>query len=259
MGTLIKQGQSALATEAKQRGLGYVFKVNSNAFMQFRDRYTLFHFDLNCGSGYNEEIGCIGSPITFIRCMEEAGIENYSAHFCDKDKDAIASLIEKIDTNRRCFPHCGSNEEFCDMIPGIIAHYGDRPKFAMGTVLCDPNGYEIPVASLQWLNRQCPKIDVIIHWNSTSHKRARKAGHQSAQQSLPEVIDQIGKKHWLIRQPIRSDQHQFTMLIGRNHQFGDYKAQGYYRLNTQKGQDILSRCQLTAAEYMEQGGQGDLF
>jgi len=250
----VTQGQSAVTTELKQRGLGYAIKVNAAAFKsnQFHKRYTYFHFDLHAGSGYNEKADCIGSPLTFVECMESLGIKNYHAGFCDREHSAVTELIERLGDNRNCFVHHGDNASYISMIPAIIQEYGDRPEFAMGSVLCDPNGCNIPISELSWLNLVCPKIDVIVHYNATQSKREAH-GVKADTPKLFDVVEGIGKKHWLIRQP--SGIHQFTLLIGRNHRFGDYKSQGFYHLDSSAGQDIARRCHLSKDQYMSESGQ----
>lgn len=247
----MKQGQGEFTTELKQRGLGYAFKVNTTVISKWAwARY--FHFDLNAGSGFNEQIGVIGSPITFINAMRDSGVNKYHASFVDCEKDAVDSLLPRVSQNDRCFVHHGDNAAFVSMIPGIISHYGEKPDKAIGTVLCDPNGYQVPVSELQWLNESCPKIDVVIHWNATANKRAR-YGVFPAHENLSQVMRLIGKQHWLIREP--ASMHQFTLVIGRNMKSGDYRAQGFHHLDSPAGLDILRRCDLKRNHYITACGQ----
>lgn len=250
----MSQGQSAITTELKQRGLGYAIKVNATVFKSDPKhyRYTYFHFDIHAGSGYNEAAGCIGSPLTFINCMEDIGIAKYHAGFCDRDESAVKTLLSRVDSNPNCFVHHGDNASYIEMIPSIIEAYRDRPKYAIGSLLCDPNGCNIPIERLAWLNAVCPKIDTIIHYNATQSKREAH-GIKSDTPKLFDVVEGIGKTHWLIRRP--SGMHQFTLLIGRNHKFGDYKAQGFYHLDSSEGQDIARRCHLSKEQYLSESGQ----
>lgn len=250
------QGQSALTTEAKQRGLGYAFKVNATVFRTFSQWARYFHFDLNAGSGFNEEVGCIGSPVTFVETMRSAGIPRYHASFCDIERANVEALMRRPELTDMCFVHHGDNRELALMIPGIIRHYNENPKFAIGSILSDPNGAQVPVDELSYVSRECPRLDLVIHWNSTINKRLRN-GIKPEERSLNEVIDALEKSHWLIREPCGI--HQFTLLVGRNSRFGDYKAIGFHHLESEKGKDILMRCNLTSAQYAAKAGQGELF
>jgi three-Cys-motif partner protein len=232
------QGQSEDATEIKQRGLSFAFRVGL-AVVQ-KHRYPYFHFDLHAGSGYNIEADCIGSPLAFLSEVRRANCENYFAGFCDKDKSQVKTLLSRPELDHeRCRIFHGDNAEFVRMIPAIITHNNDRIFYATGSVLSDPNGADVPIDELSWLARTCPRIDTILHWNSTIIKRLRN-GIKPTQISLKDAIRQIGKTHWLIREP--AGIHQFTMLIGRSYRFNDWPAMGFYHLDSAKGQDILQRC-----------------
>lgn len=71
MSTITKseQGQSAFATEIKQRGLMAAFAINLAIFQRQygnNPRARYLHVDLNAGSGFNDKVGCIGSPLAFL-------------------------------------------------------------------------------------------------------------------------------------------------------------------------------------------------
>lgn len=249
------QGQSAVATELKQRGLGYAFKVNATVFQKYKTWARYFHFDLNAGSGFNDEAGCIGSPLTFLAVMRQCGIHKYHAGFCELNDDRAKALLRRSELDDMCYVHHGDNRELVYAIPEIISHYGESPQYAIGSVLCDPNGTNIPIDELAWLSGECTKMDLIIHWNSTSSKRQRN-GIKPDERSLEQVIAELGKRHWLIREP--SAMHQFTLLVGRNMRAGDYKSLGFHHLDSAKGMDLLNKCDLTRDQYKQLAGQGDL-
>src|SRR5258708_37534234 len=78
------QGQSELATERKQRGLGYAFTLNKKVASKHKDWMPPYvHIDLNAGNGYNDKAGCVGSPITFMRVFRDHA--NMRAIFIDQD------------------------------------------------------------------------------------------------------------------------------------------------------------------------------
>ena len=235
------QGQSDI-TEFKQRGLEAAFTVNLKVFQaKFKGRFRYFHFDLNCGSGTNEDFGCIGSPIAFIRAAESAGVNDYFAGFCDINEQHLEALQghKEIGENDQCFMFHGPNASLIEAIPEIIEARGEKPKYAIGMILADPNGTEVPLEQMEWLSRICPRMDIVINWNSTQFKRDFGAFGQG-RPTLDGAMRRLRKAHWLIREPVKA--WQWTLVIGRNVEVGDHKALGFYRLESEKGQEIFDRC-----------------
>jgi len=238
------QGQSGDATEIKQRGLSFAFRVGMAVAKKYPgDGY--FHFNLHAGSGYNTEADCIGSPLAFLSEARRVGCTSYFAGFCDRDRAQIETLLKRPELDHdRCRLFHGDNAELLQMVPDIIRLYGKK-RYALGSVLSDPNGAAVPIDELAWLARECPRIDIILHWNSTIVKRLR-GGIKPGQMSLTDTIKHINKLYWLIREP--AGIHQFTMLIGQNFRSNDWPSFGFYHLDTPKGQEILQRCSLPKHE-----------
>lgn len=241
--SLSKQGQSD-STEFKERGLEAAFAINMKIFKstiasRFGDRFPYWHFDLNCGCGINEKIGCIGSPLAFLRAAETAEIPRYFAGFCDINEGHLGALMNRdaIKDNRQCFLFHGRNAALVESIPDIIGKI-ERPGRAVGMVLSDPDGYEVPIDELAELSKQCPGIDIAIHWNTRIRRLYR--GHGWEFIDIDEAKGMMNKKHWLIREP-RGAWH-WTVLIGRNIATGDHRALGYFHLDSPKGQDIMRSC-----------------
>lgn len=235
-----KQGQSD-ATEFKERGLEAAFAINTRIFKsKFGDRFTYWHFDLNCGSGVNEKIGCIGSPVAFVRAIQNVGCSRYFAGFCDINADALKSLsdAEGVKGNDQCFLFHGNNASLVEAIPDLIGSR-ERAHRAVGMVLADPNGFEVPLDELASLSSKCPGIDVAIHWNSRIRVLLHR-GHGRDIVDIDDAISMLGKQHWLIRKPIGS--WKWTVLIGRNVRVGEHKTLGFYHLDSEMGQDIMARC-----------------
>lgn len=255
------QGQSELATEAKVRGLSYALAINLRIYAAkfAASRYRYWHFDLNAGSGFNDRVGCVGSPLTFLAQIEATNIRRYFAGFCDCDVDAIRALKTRpeVSGNESAFIFHGDNGPLCGAIPHIIAA-SERPEFALGTVISDDNATGVPVAQLAQLATMCPRLDIVIHWNSTAFKRVLRRYPERPLFSLPEAIDAIPKPYWWIRRPISS--HGFTLLVGRNKLIPAPAALGFHLLGSYEGQQILQRCTNTSSELLAMGPtQGGLF
>jgi hypothetical protein len=251
-----KQGQSS-STEFKERGLEAAFSINMRIFKskivsRFGNRFPYWHFDLNCGCGINEKIGCIGSPIAFLRAAEQVGIQNYFAGFCDINEVFLKSLMnnESVKGNEQCFAFHGENASLVESIPDIIRNK-ENPSRAIGMVLSDPNGYGVPLDEMAELSVACPGIDFAIHWNSRIRKLYR--GKEWEFVDIDEAISMLNKRYWLIREPRGA--HQWTALIGRNIKTGDHRTMGYFHLESEKGQDIMNRCK---ARLQREDAQGVL-
>lgn len=160
----------------------------------------------------------------------------------------------EVRQNQNCFLFHGDNASLVPAIPNIISHY-DCPEKAMGMVLSDPNGANIPLDALALLTLTCPRLDVVLNWNSTQFKRNRGVFGDD-RPTMKEALDRLDKAHWLIRQPI--GRWQWTLLIGRNIKIGEHPALGFYHLDSPKGQAIFNRCNYVKGDAPD-GFQDDLW
>jgi hypothetical protein len=230
---------------------------------RYGNRYPFFHFDIFAGSGWNSEAECIGSPVAFVREASAQGIVNFRAHFCDINQSACGALLNhrEIGWDERCFIHHGDNSGLVLAIPDLIRAAGDDPAEAIGTVVVDPNGCDVPIEDLAMLNRLAPKLDVILNVGATSFKRVRKYkenhGHDDAI-DLRFLMDRIGKAHWQIREP--QGRNQWTLLVGRNGvRAGSHRALGFHDVESDYGQHLFNVCNLTPEELPRAAGQTDMF
>jgi hypothetical protein len=235
---MLSQGQSDLATERKQRGLYYAFTFNYVVIKKHASwAKPYLHFDLNAGNGYNDDAGCVGSPLTFMQVFHE--IPHFRATFVDREKAQLDALqAREIMQDPRCSLHLGDNAEFLSALQ-------INGSWQFGTILSDPNGADVPIDALIYASKRYPRIDQIFHWNSTITKRL-KYGIKPDQITLADIPKLIFKKDWLIREPVGP--HQFAMLIGRNFRGNDWPAGGFYHLNSSRGEEILDRCSRSRKE-----------
>lgn len=256
------QGQGA-STEFKQRGLGSVFAVNLRIFQSRfgKDDWGRYmHFDLNAGTGYNDLAGCIGSPLAFLNAAQDMGVSRFNAFFVDREGDSLKQLMTRPELQRKeCQCHHGFNESFMDAIPDLIQQCGERPKWALGTILSDPNGADVPFEKLGLLNAQCPRLDFVVNWNSTIFKRLMASSKHEGRGRLSDALRVMGKKHWIISPP--KGRQQFTLLVGRNFPVSDHKAIGLADLDSPQGRywfDLLNHTQ-AEREQRFQDNQGVIF
>jgi three-Cys-motif partner protein len=233
----MNQGQGSNTTR-KESAFRGIFAMN--LAVQKKRRHLYYHFDLNAGSGYNELANCDGSPIVFLNTALAAGVSTYRAHFVDSDDQAVRALLERI-TDERATVHHGDNAEFVRAIPRLIKHYGDDLEYALGSILCDPNGTGIPIDELARLSQQCPRLDIILNYGNRGWKRARGAHIESAQLVLEDLLSKLQKKYWHIQEPPINDPQEWMILIGRNFLMGDWQKMGIFNLDSPKGKEILRR------------------
>lgn len=254
-----EQGQSAIATEGKQRGLMAAFAVNLGIFQRkhgSNPRAKYLHVDLNSGSGFNEQVKCIGSPLAFLAAAHAKEVARFHAVFCDQNESYVRSLMARpeVASEDRAYVVCGDNAAYCSAIPHVAEMIGERREYVIGSVLCDPNGTDIPVDELATLAGQCPRMDIMLNLAATGFKRNK---HLDVR--VNDIVRAIPKKHWLIREPV--GQWQWTMLIGRNVEVGDHRALGFHHLESKKGGELMELVSYTSAELfaMTNAGQGGLF
>lgn len=258
-GCKVVQGQGA-GTEYKERRLGAVFKINLciSKSPKLKD-HPYFHFDLYAGSGYNELADCKGSPIAFIDAVKCSGRTNFYAHFVEQDKISCGQLYRRISRHEfwsRCSVHPGNNDSFIEAIPDLIRYRNQNPKKTIGSVLIDPNGHNVHWEKLEWLSTQCPKLDIVINYNTSIVKRITgieakgSAGWYRGQLiRLEEVPRLLNKKHVQISTPVPpNSKNKFVVLICRNFRTGDHPNMGFYHWDSKEGERIRVQEGLTKKE-----------
>lgn len=231
------QGQSGITRHKEDAFLG-IFRMN--LAVQKKSRYRYHHFDLNAGCGYNYEAGCPGSPLIFLAAAAQQEITDFSAHFVDRRPEAVRELLTRIE-DPRCTVYHGDNREFIEAIPGLIRLDNERPDLALGSVLWDPNGIDLPFAELIQLSRLCPRLDFILNYSARAFKRERGAGYISPELFLSDQLKSLNKRYWLIQDPLDGDRHEWMILVGRNYRMDVWKSMRLYNLDSAKGQECLRR------------------
>lgn len=250
----MSQGQG-LGTWVKERGFGSAFSVSINLSKGERvARYSYWHVDLNAGSGWNHEVGCDGSPMVFLDLAAKQR-PNYRAFFCDHDPDAIGALAALVGKRAYCF-EC-ENTELLPIVSAAITAAENRPQYAAGTVVCDPNGYiderTVPIEQLAEFAVKHPCMDLVFNLNirtyqlSKAHKkRAIEQGINNAWagKRLPPLTDfpaLFNRSHWLISNIRRVGAGDgFVIAIGRNYRTSGHAALGHYPFDSPAGQRILN-------------------
>jgi hypothetical protein len=242
------QGQSR-ATIDKERRIGSALKVcMSIAARKFANQgYNYWHADLNAGSGINDKIGVPGTPLVFFALAEELldGLPP-QIFFAERERSRANDLLGLIKTSSFArqsylFPH--DNEEVIEVFAEYIRKR-ERPQFAIGSVLIDPNGWFFrnqknegaPVAGLLRFVKEFLRIDVVLNLNVRAYQMQRAHGHDV--KSPRELMLELQKTFWLLsRAQYGGD--RFIQMVGRNVETGDHKSLGIHKSNSSEGQVIL--------------------
>lgn len=231
------QGQSE-ATAYKMQGIvaaavGISAKIHANKCGQ---RYPFWLFDLFCGSGYNDKVDCIGSPIAMLREADKSGVAP-SMHCVDINAESLARLSTEAEIRPRMgrdvFLYHGDNINFYEHAAAIV-QARELTKYARGIALFDPNDSDIALESLRGFSERLPSVDIVINYSGAAVKRANGGG--ADRDDLDDMLSAANKRHWLIRRPF--GRWQWSLLIGRNIEVGDYKSVGFHRLDSETGREI---------------------
>jgi three-Cys-motif partner protein len=253
-----RQGQGA-GTLRKEEGFRHLLRDAlriSNA-PRIR-RFHYWHTDLHAGSGWNEEASCPGSPVVFL---EEARLRGrlYRAHFCDRNLPSRLALEERLngwsEPAGSTFAVWGlDNSEILPHVSREIRMKEPNPERAVGTVLCDPNGWrDVPYPELVTFATAFPSIDLIINLNVNLFRSAGELRRRSAPgfEDWPtpaEIITPLDRQHWLIRNIARHGGHCFTILLGRNLRQKVGQFRDFYPISSPVGRDILANLRRVPVE-----------
>lgn len=249
------QGQSDI-TEAKLRGFRSIFTQNLSVccLPSFNDP-TYIHVDLHAGSGFNEDIKVLGSPVIF--CEEATKLGCRWKLFCAEfNKGRCQQLADRLCSYPDAYPFCGNNEELCYLVPDLLRESGISPSRAVGTVLIDPNGCtdkkrgsavvpQIPWDGLEYLFNACPRLDCLFNFPGTAMQRIQHMNHKDWVH-LNELPERLNKTHWYIREPLPT--WKFTAMCGRNTDRVKCLS-GFAPFNSERGRTYRDKCMMTVDEF----------
>ena len=278
----IIQGSSAIATPAKQKGL---FGIHHMISTKRKNLGGLHLFcDAFSGSGLNhiegEEIQ--GSPITILSAVTKSFLSfrdqppTYLPAFVFSDITASRSM-EMLPENVAAWQSSNGLQvdpqnlivstrhgdyvmpihyrgESAEQLLVRIGLFLDQPN-RTATITIDPNGpKDIPYDALKQLWKTYGKrLTLIFHVGATHLKRvagAREAGINF--RPLPDHLTGLielfmSQPRGWIRSPVGADQWTIVMLTHFETAYG-WEKQGYHKLTTPIGQQVLSDLSLTNAQ-----------
>jgi len=191
-----------------------------------------YFFDLNAGSGYNNEQEISGSPILFLDTARNYVDSKFKAIFIEIDSGIHRELSDRI-AQRPTSKNIVVNIHHGDF-SNVMLQYIIKPT-KYGLVYHDPNGiFNNKFLENLFKNPSMSMLDVLINCNSQAIKRNHYA---FGTETLQEKLFSIPKKNWLIRDIF--GHWQWTFLLGTNWQSHEkFKTNGFHLLDSPIGQKL---------------------
>jgi three-Cys-motif partner protein len=213
------------------------------------------YFDLYSGDGVNHVNGreIAGSPVIAARQITRAKID--ASGFCfEKDARNAQSLRERLIIRPDFEVVEGDHADtICSVMERFARSEDKRKRF--GVVFADPNGTRLPVEVLQCIYESDPSfdtVDCLAYVSATNYKRTRGAFGEKGWNPILQDLQAVGKKHIHLRVP--EDKHQWTMALLTNWDaFPELTTHGFYRIESERGREIVEVLSKTGSELEEQG------
>lgn len=174
------------------------------------------YIETNAGSGWNEEVDCIGSPLVASEIFKSRPKLKFTSVFIERNPESAAKL--RVNLAAHGFKANVINEDHSISLPALCV-----PSGSFGLAYADPNALrDAPIEALRTFFNQpsTSKIDVLINMDAHQRKRVvagqRKGGNPGNYDDLAGLMRRIPKKHWWIRQPFYCSGSQWTFLFGSN-------------------------------------------
>lgn len=243
-------------TEEKERHLRGIVHMHMRMCKGILARTSgppYLYVDLHAGPGNLEYHGRTfdGSPLVFLDLAGQEQLRYQSLYF-DKDETVAARLgraiAKRLEWPDGLFDLDGYGYATVDPVPcetgmpAWLAANSPHPS-RHGLVYSDPIGKEIPYALLRQVAGHLPRVDILSYVSATAYKR--RGGTR-----LADHIAAVGKRHVLIRREATA--WQWTFILWTNWDaFPEWERIGFYRLDSERGQRILARLNLTKRELHE--------
>ena len=179
------------------------------------------------------------------------GVPGEAVHF-ERDRDVAARLAEAlwVPTSLLDTPDPDSAPIFPEScqegFPRWLDARGPQPR-RYGLVYADPIRDEIPHELFTKAAKLMPRVDLLSYVAATQYKRRR--GADPGRPFLSDHVRAIGKKFVLIRRP-RTAWH-WTFILLTNWEIPEWTRQGFYRLDSETGSQIMDQLNLSTREHLE--------
>lgn len=229
----------------------------------------LVHVELNPGPGYLEELALPGSPVIAAEAYGAEGLP-VVMHCPERERKVYPKLLDNLQRWGRlrlldedwrqarlvsatrqltCYAY---PRDYALELPRLLAEERERKtregleghnvRQSLGVLYSDESGCMPPLSLLQscavWSHWW--RLDVLIHVATTNLKRRRASPVDPWPYTLEEVMAMIGKPYWIVREPFGP--HGWSFVMGTHwERFPEFRAQGFYRLDSLEGCEILRR------------------
>lgn len=202
------------------------FVFTRNAIRKNKELFpsNYFYADLNSGDGYCQKYGK-GSPIIAAETGNKVNI-NWTPHFierCSKHAQSLRSNFHRFNLSE--YANCVVTDDYSHFLEGSGF---ELPVNQLGLIFADPNGInDLHEQAIEAFLTKSPRIDVMIHINSTTFKRVM--GAFGDNRNLESVLKAIGeakisaspfyygyqswREVWHVREPFWTSSGWWTLLF----------------------------------------------
>jgi three-Cys-motif partner protein len=195
--------------------------------------------DTNAGPGYNDCESCDGSPVIFLKQAQKIEVD-YFAHFIEISPEHSKALSGAIDNWNHHQIITGDNR---NVLSRVI---DDIPPGSYGLLYTDPNGIpDFEMLARASRHPSMKRVDILIRYAASAVKRNQ---HITGKKML-DYLGKINKQYWIVREPERSDNWQWTFLLGMNWDgLNVMKRHKFHYAHSDRGQEIIEKLNYTNDE-----------
>jgi hypothetical protein len=208
------------------------------------------YYDLTAGPGKLPD-GNLGSPLVFLDLVSMPKFDvPFTADFIECEQINYDELTKNVSSH----PVYHENHQ------NIHFHLDDYEKVVpklmpgkrggvFGLAFVDPTGTMPKFGVLNYIAQARYRMEILIYIAAVNVKRR----YDKTSKFLNDYLNEIGKKYWLVREPIKKDAHQWTFLLGSNwDKFKKYESINFYRLDSEEGQRIFRQMNFSKEQRFEQ-------
>jgi len=193
-------------------------------------KLPFYYIDTHAGSGYNNEIGCLGSPLVALHAIQQAGLTNFQLILIDQNKKNCELLKDRLHGANITIKKGDCRQVLKELAP-IIGGYG--------IMVVDPNGdpyFENLIEFFKFENTV--KVDLCIRLSATSWKRVASAFERD---DLYDCLKKLNKLMWYLKRPVGGDPFQWTTIFGTNNtELKPAIKRGFINIETCEGECALN-------------------